>query len=77
MVEFPRQLVAGRVGGGEEDRRGLAGHARDAEDGGGEDAGQRVGQHVVADRLPLGRAERERAFAETLAARRAAIPRSR
>ena len=36
-----------------------------------------IGQHVLANRLPLARAERERAFAQTLAAPRAAILRSR
>ena len=54
------------VGRGEHDRRGLAGHAGDAENRRSQDARQRVGQHVRADRLPLGRAERERAFAEAL-----------
>ena len=57
-----RERNVGERADGDE-RRGLADGARQREDQPGQDARQRHRQHLVPDRLPLGRAERIRAFA--------------
>ena len=64
--DLPRHFVPHGVGGGEHDRRGLTGDACDAENRRSQNPGHGVRQHVFANRLPLARAERERAFAQTL-----------
>ena len=58
------ELGAEDEGGGEQQRRGLAGRAGDGEQRAGDEAGQRGRQHDAEDDPPARRAERERGLAQ-------------